>query len=161
MERGRREAEGVLWARVSEAVAKCLELDRRMLDRVEANRDGERAPDDPDGFIAPAVWERYVAARRDLVDFTTASIAILAGGRPSIAEAEPGPEGQVADEMEERLVGSLDELAELEEKLAAYLADNLQVLGNAIEELTRNQTVFTRYAQTAPKPEPGYLNSQA
>jgi hypothetical protein len=146
--------ERALWGRVMGAADKCLDMDRRMLERIEFTKDGGLPPKDVDGYLDPALWEHYVQARRDLVDFTTSSIKVLTRDRPKAA-AEAG------SDIETRLMRSLSEMAALEEKFAAYLTENLEVLGTAITELTRNQTIFTKYAKTAAKPEPGYLSSQA
>ena len=145
-----------LWDRVAEAADKCLEIDRHMVATVEASKDGDRSPKDPDGYLAPELWERYGEARRNLMDFTAAGINVLTRSG-SGSEARPDDEA-----VERRLASSLAEMADLEAKLAAYLTENLKVLDEAISGLTRNQTLFTKYSKTAAaKPEPGYLSSRA
>jgi hypothetical protein len=156
MARGDRAArETAVWRRVMESAEKCLEMDRGMLERVEASKRGGAPPADPDEYLDPSLWENFVEARRELIDFTSSSIEVLTRD-PQGEPARPSEE-----EVERRLIGSLTEMAELEEKLAAYLSQNLDVLAAAIGELTRNQTLFSRYAKSAAKPEPGYLSSQA
>jgi hypothetical protein len=140
------------------AAKKCLELDRAMLERVQASRGGELHPKDPDDYLDPALWDHYVEARRDLVDFTTSNIEVLVKSRSGGPQGSSRPEAD--SDIEKRLVSSLSEMAMLEEKLAAYLTENLEVLRKAVTDLTRNQTLFTKYAKAGAKPEPERLSSQ-
>ena len=92
------------------------------------------------------------------MDFTTSSIEVLAKTKSGGVEGVPKPEGD--EDIEKRLMSSLSEMAALEERLAAYLTENLEVLRSAISDLARNQTLFTKYAKAGPKPEPEHLSSQ-
>lgn len=151
-------ADSALRRKIMAATEKCLDMDRRMIDRVEASQGFDPASRDPDDFLDPAVWEHYVEARQDLVDFTTSSIQVLARNRSRSNGADlPSEESDI----ERRLVSSLSEMAALEERLAAYLTENLEVLRMAVADLTRNQTLFSKYSKTGAKPEPGHLDSQA
>jgi hypothetical protein len=151
------------------AAEQCLELDRRMAGRAEFAKpipDARPPAEAVDDYLPPSVWEHYVEARRELVDFTTASIEVLARDRPAGGQAGgPAPDEQEEAErersdIERRLVNSLTEMVELESRLAAYLTENLEALDRTIDGLTRNQTLFTKYARRATKPDPCQISSQ-
>ncbi|MDR0622783.1 MAG: hypothetical protein LBJ61_13065 [Deltaproteobacteria bacterium] len=154
-----------LWRKAAQACGKCLELDRAMLARLgPLDEDKGR---DPENYVAPALWEQFIAARNDLVDFTASSIHVLTASAKT--PRAMGPDGRTAEdeknfaeqsELENRLVNSLKEMVELESKLTDYLSENLDVLKETLDGLNKNQTLFSRYAQNAPKPEPGYLNAE-
>jgi hypothetical protein len=141
------------------AAEKCLEMDRRMVERVEASAAGSGKASDPDDFLDPALWEHYVEARRELVDFTTSSVRSLARSRSH----ETGTERPAREDsdIERRLMSSLTEMADLEERLASYLTKNLEVLRRTVTDLTRNQVLFSKYAKTGARPEPDHLSSLA
>jgi hypothetical protein len=76
------------------------------------------------------------------------------------AHEEAHDEAHEAAEIEKRLMSSLSEMLALEEKLTGYLAENLEVLKQTIEDLTKNQPLFSKYSRQNAKPDPGYLSSQ-
>jgi hypothetical protein len=140
------------------AFQRCLELDRAMAEKIDLSKAGGSSQRDPDEYLDPALWEHYVSARKDLVDFTTSNIEVLARSKPKNGKAEQTAEG--GDDIENRLLSSLSEMADLERRLAAYLTENLEVLRRTLTALTRNQTLFTKYAKAIPKPEAERLDSK-
>lgn len=121
---------------------------------------------DPENYVDPALWEHFIAARKDLVEFTASSIRVLTTAGKSHPPAGLGRRTEEDEsffaeqsELENRLVTSLKEMVELEVKLTNYLSENLSVLKDTIDGLNKNQTLFTHYANKFNKPEPGYVNS--
>jgi hypothetical protein len=163
----KRERALALWEKTMEACDKCLALDRAMANKIA---DSQKIPfehRDVDEYLDPSLWEHYVEARRDLFDFTTSGIEVITKTRQAEKAAqsqmEPGQKDSSQDvdpDIERRLISSLSEMLELEAKLTNYLEENLNVLQQTIEDLIRNQTLFTKYASQNTKPEPGYLSSQ-
>jgi hypothetical protein len=155
--------DSALWRKIVEACEKCLELDRDMVAKIEIASEGPR---DVEEYLDPALWEQFIAARQDLCDFTTSSIELLTRKAPQKNKKPDNPnnltviDGQQA-ESEKRLFKSISEMLELEEKLTSYLNENLTVLKGTIDELTKNQTIFSQYSRNYSKPDPGYVSSQA
>jgi hypothetical protein len=121
-----------------------------------------------ENYVDPRLWEQFIAARKDLVDFTTSSIDVLTVSparnlQAGSADRTGGDELMFAEqsELENRLMSSLKEMVELEYKLAGYLSENLSVLRETIDGLNKNQLLFSHYAKKYNKPDPGYLNSEA
>jgi hypothetical protein len=111
-------------------------------------------PKNAEEYLDPALWEQFVEARRDLCDFTTSTIKLLTfnGSKPIDDEQT---------ESEQRLLNSINEMLEMEKKLTSYLSENLSVLKGTIDELTKNQVIFSQYSKHLAKPDPGYISSQA
>jgi hypothetical protein len=166
-----REGDRALWRRTAEVCEQCLGIDRAMAEKIA----GRPAGRDVDEYLDPALWEHFVEARRDLVDFAVDSVAMLArrkaqdpaDGRPtgamSSGEAlsEMAPTDPEQAEIEKRLLNSMTEMLALEERLTGYLTQNLEILRTTIDELSKNQVVFSQYARQTGRPEPGYLSSRA
>jgi hypothetical protein len=153
-----------LWRKTVEICQECLEMDRRMLARIGPPEEDRGR--DAENYLDPRLWEQFIEARQDLVEFTTSSIHVLSSGAGEKLPAGTG--GRTAEderdfaemsELENRLVTSLKEMVELETRLADYLTENLSVLRETIDGLARNQVLFTQYAKKYNKPEPGYLSS--
>jgi hypothetical protein len=148
--------------------SECLELDRSMLSKL-GPLDDDRGRD-PDNYVDPGLWEQFINARKELVDFTTSSIDVLNSGQknnpnnnePGLDQRTEEDEKNFAEqsELEYRLMTSLKEMVDLENKLANYLTENLSVLKETIDGLNKNQLLFTCYAKNHNKPDPGYLNSE-
>ncbi|MDR1081924.1 MAG: hypothetical protein LBQ79_13435 [Deltaproteobacteria bacterium] len=139
--------ERAFWERTLAVSRECLELDRSFMGTL-----GRRsaAGDDP---LDPGLWENYVEARRSLVEFTTRSLSLMARDRDSQARMR---------EQKERLETALGEIVRLEEKLAGFLSRNLSVLKETIDDLSRNQAVFTSYARSgSAKPRAEALEARA
>jgi hypothetical protein len=148
-----------LWRKTEAVCRECLKLDREMLASL-GPMDQERERD-PENYVDPGLWEQFIAARQDLVDFTTSSIDILAskGRNTALSEGADRKTATEQGELETRLINSLREMVELEFKLTNYLSENLDVLKETIDGLNKNQVIFSHYAKMATKPDPGYLNS--
>ncbi|MDR3204377.1 MAG: hypothetical protein LBV23_06500 [Deltaproteobacteria bacterium] len=154
-----------LWSKIMEASQKCLDLDREIFLKIKSFEDGQAK--EVDDFVDPALWENYIEARRELFDYATNNIKVLTRDRraPRKASRREGDKVEADQkrqkEIESRIVNSLKEMLLLEEKLTNYLSDNLSVIKETIEELSKNQPIFTKYSRGATKPQPGYLSSQA
>jgi hypothetical protein len=155
-----------LWRKTVETCRECLALDQDMLARLGPL--GHDKAGDPENYVDPSLWEQFIAARNDLVDFTVSSIHVLTV--PAMKSQEAKSESRTDEdeksfaertELENRLVTSLKEMVDLESKLTSYLSENLNVLKETIDSLNKNQTVFSQYAKNRNKPEPGYFNSEA
>jgi hypothetical protein len=154
-----------LWRKTVEICQRCLELDRDMLARLGPP---SIAPKDVEDYLDPKVWEQFIEAREDLVEFTTSSIHVLtAEARRKVNPGNKKEKEEVKEafaeqtELEARIMKSLKEMVDLEDRLASYLTENLSVLRETIDGLTKNQMLFTNYSRRCPKPEPGFLSSEA
>ncbi|MDR1035324.1 MAG: hypothetical protein LBT40_01735 [Deltaproteobacteria bacterium] len=127
------EPERAFWEKTLEVSRECLALDRSFLGTLERKTASGADPLDPE------LWENFIEARRSLVEFTTQSLNMMARDR--------GSQYRMKDEKE-RLETTLGEVARLDELLASFLSRNLSVLKETIDELSRNQTVFTSYARS-------------
>ncbi|MDR2611652.1 MAG: hypothetical protein LBG06_02020 [Deltaproteobacteria bacterium] len=142
-----RAAESAFWEGTLDVSRRCLELDRGF-----AGTLGRRssAGGDP---LDPELWENYVAARRSLVDHATRSLSLMARDGESQARNR---------DVKDRLETTLGEVMLLEERLAGFLAQNLAVLKETIDDLSRNQAVFTSYARScAARPAAEALEATA
>ncbi|MDR2302761.1 MAG: hypothetical protein LBF38_12065 [Deltaproteobacteria bacterium] len=153
-----------LWRKTARICEECLELDRAMLAKLGPLDRDRKA--DPDNYVDPGLWEQFISARNDLVDFTTSSINVLtASAKAALGTNSDGRakqnEKEFAEqsELENRLVTSLKEMVELENKLTNYLSENLNVLKETIDGLNKNQTLFIHYSKKYNKPDPGYVNA--
>jgi hypothetical protein len=160
-----RQKDLALWRKTVEICHRCLELDREMLAKLGPDDFGSR---DAEEYLDPKIWEQFIEAREDLVDFTTSSISVLTRGERK--PPPPSPEDETDEarrgmveqaELEKRLVKSLKEMVELEAHLAKYLNENLSVLKETIDGLSKNQVLFTSYAKSAPRSHVHLLNTEA
>jgi hypothetical protein len=140
-----------LWSETLIACQKCLEIDRHFASRLEDQiKDPKRDP------LDPALWENFIEARRDLFDFTAVNLNLLAK-RDKANAGGASPDGQIR----ESLLKSLGEMAALEEKLTAYLSENLGILKETIDNLAKGQAIFSGYASLDSKPPATRLDSRA
>ena len=130
-------AEKAFWMKTLELSRECLDLDSRFLGDLEKKT---AAGGDP---LDPSLWENFIEARRSLVDYTTENLNLLAQDKSSQARNK---------DVMNRLETTLGEVMQLEEKLARFLSDNLSVLKETIEGITRNQAIFSAYGRNNPKP---------
>jgi hypothetical protein len=126
-------SEKAFWEKTLDVSRECLDLDRRFLGTLKRK---SAAGADP---LDPALWENFIEARRSLVDFTTQNLNLMARDRQSHARNK---------DVKDRLETTLGEVMRLEEKLAGFLSRNLSVLKETIDDLSRNQAVFTSYARS-------------
>ncbi|MDR1677048.1 MAG: hypothetical protein LBS44_01495 [Deltaproteobacteria bacterium] len=154
----------LLWRKTADICRECLDLDRAMLAKL-GRLDLDRGRD-AENYVDPALWEHFIAARQDLVDFTTSSIGVLTTNVSYQKPVDGNKRSEEDDknfveqsELENRLMTSLKEMLDLENKLANYLNENLSVLRETIDGLSKNQVLFSAYAKKYNKPDPGYLNS--
>ncbi|MDR2388130.1 MAG: hypothetical protein LBE80_11200 [Deltaproteobacteria bacterium] len=152
-----------LWRKTARICDECLELDRAMLAKLGPLDQDKKA--DPENYLDPKLWEQFISARNDLVDFTTSSIQVLTASAKASARTDSAGLSKLDEkdfaeqsELENRLVTSLKEMVELENKLTNYLSENLNLLKETIDGLNKNQTLFIHYSKKFNKPEPGYLN---
>ncbi|MDR1086035.1 MAG: hypothetical protein LBP22_14550 [Deltaproteobacteria bacterium] len=149
-----------LWSETLAACQECLDLDRRFAAELERQIAG---PDlDP---LEPALWESFVEARRDLFDFTAVNLTLLAKTGPKSAEGNNVDEGESKEgsfsQVRGELLKSLAEMVALEEKLTAYLSENLGILKETIDDLSKSQAIFAGYASLDTKPSAIKLDSLA
>ncbi|MDR2405430.1 MAG: hypothetical protein LBE27_03565 [Deltaproteobacteria bacterium] len=124
----------------------CLDLDRHFLGDLEKKA---ASGDDP---LDPSLWENFIEARRNLVDFTTSNLNMLAQDRES--------QNRHKDVMS-RLESTLGEVVKLEEKLTRFLSENLGVLKETIDGISKNQAIFSAYGRGNGKPRPEALETRA
>jgi hypothetical protein len=132
-----------------------LAIDRRFVQELDQRLQKDPAPDPLD----PALWENFIAVRRDIFDYTALNLRVLAKDQkdPERLDALSLEESQIKEE----LLTSLTEMAALEEKLTSYLADNLTLLKETIDDLAKGQTLFSGYASLETQPNPTRLDSLA
>ncbi|MDR2198825.1 MAG: hypothetical protein LBR53_05115 [Deltaproteobacteria bacterium] len=140
------EPEKNFWLKTLELSRECLELDRGFLGALEKKTENG---DDP---LEPALWENFIEARRSLVDYTTENILLLA--------RDKGSQARNKDVMK-RLETTLNEVMRLEEKLAFFLSENLSVLKDTVDGITKNQAIFAAYGRSNPKPAAEALETTA
>ncbi|MDR2354431.1 MAG: hypothetical protein LBF22_14990 [Deltaproteobacteria bacterium] len=133
------ESEKAFWLKTFEVSQECLELDRGFLSNL-AKRTA--VGNDP---LEPALWENYIEARKSLVDYTTANLNLLARDKKGLVRNK---------DIKDRLETTLSEVVKLEEKLTSFLAENLSLLKETIDDISKNQLVFSAYAQHNYKPRP-------
>jgi hypothetical protein len=139
-----------LWRKTVEICQRCLDLDREMLAKIGP---GELSPKDVEDYLDPKIWEQFIEAREDLVEFTTSSIHVLTVDGQKKVAPPPDKIAAVKDdfveqsELESRIIKSLKEMVELEASLAKYLNENLSVLRETIDGLSKNQLLFTKYSK--------------
>jgi hypothetical protein len=136
-----------LWQEALKACDECLRLDKDFVSNLQRKINLEN--EDP---LDPVLWENFIKARQDLFEYTTQNLNVLS------REKNIHDEGK---KIREHLITSLDEMLSLEERLTVYLSDNLTVLKEAINDISKNQTIFSFYARQTPKPEPDHLSSLA
>jgi hypothetical protein len=142
-----RKAERAFWANTLEISEECLELDRDFLARIE----GRGGPGGADP-LNPELWESFIKARKNLVDYTTENLAILAQDKESQARNP---------DVMTRLESTLGEVMLLEERLTSFLRDNLGILRDTIDGISKNQAIFSAYGRSLPKQIPGSLETVA
>jgi hypothetical protein len=135
-----------LWQKTLRACQECLEMDRKFMKELDRKKEA----DNQEG-LEPVLWENFIEARRDLMNFTSESINILARDQES---------QNSNSDIKDRLITSLDEMMSLEEKLAAYLSENLDLLKETIEDLTKNQAIFSSYGRQGAKSCPDIISSR-
>jgi hypothetical protein len=129
-------AEKALWLSTLKASRECLELDQGFLSGLD-RRSAEGAD-----ALEPSLWENFIEARRELVDYTTGNLNLLARDRKSQERNQ---------DINDRLVTTLGEVMRLEEKLAVFLRDNLSALKDTIDGISKNQVIFSAYARNNHK----------
>ncbi|MDR0549391.1 MAG: hypothetical protein LBI10_08320 [Deltaproteobacteria bacterium] len=143
-----------LLAETLDACRERLEMDRGFVAKLE--RQIAEPNLDP---LDPALWENFIAARRDLFDFTALNLNLLVKKKAS------GKDLSLLDDQErqihEDLLTSLSEIAALEEKLTTYLEKNLGVLKETIDKMAKGQAIFAGYAVLDAKPPAIHLDSRA
>jgi hypothetical protein len=140
------ESEKAFWLKTLELSLGCLDLDRRFLGTLEKKTASGGDP------LDPGLWENFIEARRNLVDYTTENLNLLSKDKPSQARNK---------DVMNRLETTLGEVMQLEEKLAKFLSENLSVLKDTIDDISRNQAIFSAYGRTNPKPMPEALETRA
>jgi hypothetical protein len=140
------EREKAFWGKILELSEECLSMDRRFLGTLDRKT---AKGDDP---LDPGLWENFIEARRSLVDYTTSSLNVISRDKEAVARNK---------DIKDRLVDTLDEVMLLEEKLSAFLSENLTVLKETIDDISKNQAVFTSYARVKGKPRPEALETRA
>ncbi|MDR2141881.1 MAG: hypothetical protein LBR11_08860 [Deltaproteobacteria bacterium] len=139
-----------LWPKTLAVCQQCLELDRQFAARLASQiADPEQDP------LEPTLWEHFIDARRDLFDFTTMSLKVLTQSQ------EVPPQDSLEGQIREELLTSLSEMADLEEKLTAYLTKGLTSLKETIDNLAKSQAIFSGYASLDTKPPANHLDSLA
>ena len=139
-------AEKAFWHKTLELSRECLDLDRSFLGALEKK---SLSGGDP---LDPGLWENFIEARRSLVDYTTENLNLLARDKDA--------QSRNKDAMA-RLETTLGEVMQLEEKLSKFLSENLNVLKETIDGITKNQAIFSAYSRGAPKPRPEALETMA
>jgi predicted nuclease with TOPRIM domain len=138
--------EKAFWLKTLEVSEQCLDLDRRFLGTLERKTAQGHDP------LDPALWENFIEARRNLVEYTTENLNLLARDRKAIGRNR---------DIKDRLETTLGEVMQLEEKLTTFLSENLSVLKETIEDISRNQMIFTAYARHTHKPRPEVMETTA
>jgi hypothetical protein len=128
-------SEKAFWDKTLAVSRKCLELDRGFIGALQ-EKSGRG-----DDALDPALWENFIEARRNLVEYTTQSLNVMARDRKSHARNK---------DVKDRLETTIGEIMRLEEKLAGFLSENLSALKKTIAHLTSNQAVFTSYTRSGP-----------
>jgi hypothetical protein len=141
-----RRAERAFFTKTLELSEECLQTDRNFVASLE-KREKEGA--DP---LEPRLWENFISARQSLVDFTTSNLNLLARDRAAL---------ETHKDITTRLETTLGEVMVLEEKLHTFLSEKLTVLKETIDEISKNQVLFTSYSKNNYKPLPEALERTA
>jgi hypothetical protein len=139
-----------LWSETLAACQECLKVNRQFFSDLE--RHISEPDQDP---MEPVLWEHFIEARKDLFDFTTVNLNILAKNLSKNRDSE------AESQIREDLLTSLEEVVALEEKLTAYLSENLGLLKETINDLSKSQALFAGYASMDTKPSAIVLDSRA
>jgi hypothetical protein len=139
-------SEKAFWNKTLEVSEDCLELDRRFLGTLEKKTESGGDP------LDPLLWENFIEARRNLVEFTTENLNLLAQDKQSQARNK---------DVMNRLETTLGEVMQLEEKLTSFLSENLAALKDTIDGITKNQAIFSAYGRNSHKPRPEALETTA
>jgi predicted nuclease with TOPRIM domain len=139
-----REAEKAFWMKTLQVSQECLDLDRRFIGALERKTALGADP------LEPSLWENFIEARRDLVDCATENLNLIARDKKAQSRQR---------DIKDRLETTLGEVMRLEEKLTSFLAENLSVLKDAIEDISKNQVIFSAYGRHNHKPRPEALET--
>jgi hypothetical protein len=139
-------SEKAFWLKTLELSEERLDMDRRFMGVLEKKKSEGRDP------LDPLLWENFIEARKDLVDYTTSNLNVLSRDKTAFSRNK---------DVKDRLETTLDEVMRLEEKLAAFLSRNLLVLKDTIEELNKNQAIFTAYSRHNHKSVPEAFETRA
>ncbi|MDR2351692.1 MAG: hypothetical protein LBF22_00785, partial [Deltaproteobacteria bacterium] len=118
------DSEKAFFLKTLELSKECLDLDRNFLGTLEKK---SAQGGDP---LDPLLWENFIEARRNLVDFTTGNLVLLAKDRESHIRNK---------DVMDRLETTLGEVMQLEEKLTKFLSENLNALKDTIDGISKNQ----------------------
>jgi type I site-specific restriction endonuclease len=143
-----------LWSETLAACRECLEIDRRFAAQLE--RQIAEPDQDP---MEPTIWEHFIAARKDLFDYTVMNLGLLSQNQTDPAKKKPID--PLENQIREDLLTSLVEMMTLEGKLTDYLSKNLGVIKETIDNLAKSQALFSGYASLEVKPPATLLDSLA
>ena len=116
----------------------CLSLSRNFLkSRQKAEEENEAD-----------AWEDFLNAREELFDFAEHSISDLNLNYPLPEEDPEAGERQI---LTEKVLNVLGEMGEMEDRLATFLGQSLDVLKATISSMQKSQPVFKRYGSLPPK----------
>lgn len=126
------ESEPAPLAELVDTYSQCLALSRDYADRTIS--------DDPDQTVDLDALEHFISARADLFAVAEANLSDLAGR----TQSAPGPEAG-RRELADKVVAILEEMAEMESQLTAFLNDHLSQMRQTIGQMKKAQPVFKRY----------------
>ena len=116
----------------------CLSLSRNFL----ASRQKAEEENEADA------WEDFLSAREELFDFAEHSISDLNLNYP---QPEEDPESAERQILTEKVLSVLGEMGEMEDQLAAFLGQSLEVLKATISSMQKSQPVFKHYGNLPPR----------
>lgn len=130
-----------LYGELLATYAQCLSLSRDYTDAVFEN-------DDDDGDLDEDSLRHFLDARAELLAAAEVNLDCL------VPAGETGNEDPQRREAREKVISILEEMAEIEGRLAAFLGNHLSMMRQTISQLAKGQMIFTRYGQSgAVKPE--------
>ena len=115
--------------------SECLDLSRGYVDHNLAEAD------DPDGDMDVDSLQLFLAARAEL--FAAAELSFDALSQ----HPAPTPNEPERQELTQRVIAVLEEMAEMETKLTAFLHDRLGKMRETINHMKKTEPVFKRYGQ--------------